>query len=1257
MFGNMLPLGIALSLQDDFTGPAGAATNAMQRLESTAQSTARGTSTAMQQMEKDMVHTMINLRNVMVAGLSFDQVGRDVQSVGMVIVRSFKDAFKGVIKVGAEFETTRASMKSFTKDATELDTVMNKIVQTAKETPFEIRNLANATRSLLALRADPFKKWTGANGENKELIKYIGDLGAFNPAQGVEGALFAYREALSGQMRSLKTRFDVNPELILGRKLDNSSVENFNKDFVEFVSKLAPNLMENLYGTWNQVTSNMADSWTQFVWYIAEDGGVLQAAKNTINSLADSLSKLTYGTDYKALGKVFEALWAPVDRVAKGVMNMALKVSEFSKLHPELARTLATFAGYAGVFFVLTGTMLRLSGSFIMAATAVSFLYANMQIMKAAQTAVTAGSAAATLNMRSLSFAMLAAGLTSYGLYYAYTRNVGGMRDATTDFVDKYLGGMEKLKTAAGVIGTVLFGRNDGNYAWFSGDQWNMIQKNELVGFAQKAVIARQRIGEFARGVAQGLGEASIYVRTFGKALLGLFGIDLTGIGKFLSGDFTEQDKDYWEAQIKHFHELGVKLGKIVGTIAAMKTIATVAKLISSPFVALNNTLMKTQGFFGRMKQDMQSIRLGAKNPAWKNLLHGITPFRGRFDRMMETYRERSFTNPDGSIHPAYQDHVLRQGATQGARNKWLGSRYYGADGRAIGKFGGLLGINRDGTQLEQGWMRTHYTAGTDPHWLGVSPKDKDFNKTKHRELGWAARRYSPWDVGNMTTAQLHKYVGQGLLKKAGMGWAYDQKAAGKPSDMRLLKTNSAKALLGHLGDSKYARGLLADNGMLYSRMGAIRGMGAGSPAWQSLMNVFGNKRDVFQQYTDKDGISRERRIGQHDLNSGAFTEKKDLLRNRARIGMMGLYARTTSSVRQGQFGQNHPLLANAMMRTGRIGGAVGKGAMAVGSGIGKVAGGGLKLARGAAGLGLGMLGMLPQVAMIGALLGGGWNMLSNATGSQGQSVTGAKGAAINLKKMTEGLDLKAAGKSLMEGIAIIMPGVAGLFMKLFLEIKQNGGAILSDMFHKLKNVFLTSLSGAMTWLKTGGAEAIGQWAANGAIALTKGLLGVITWFTVGGGGQQLVGFLGTLAAGIGKAILSMVTIIFNTMYANMPQWLKDAVDVLRGQKEGKKSEKLKSEFAFGGYANSPSIFGEAGPEMAIPLKRSARSYALLDQTARALGATTGGGGMTIENVQIDVHAGRLSQQEARQQALMIMNEFKKLGKEQGLRNYQLIPG
>lgn len=62
--------------------------------------------------------------------------------------------------------------------------------------------------------------------------------------------------------------------------------------------------------------------------------------------------------------------------------------------------------------------------------------------------------------------------------------------------------------------------------------------------------------------------------------------------------------------------------------------------------------------------------------------------------------------------------------------------------------------------------------------------------------------------------------------------------------------------------------------------------------------------------------------------------------------------------------------------------------------------------------------------------------------------------------------------------------------------------------------------------------------------------------------------------------------------------------------------------FARGGIATRPSIFGEAGPEAAIPLKRTPRSYDLLYKTANILGlkGTENKSPKVIDRVEIHIH-------------------------------------
>ncbi|WP_026486684.1 phage tail tape measure protein [Caldanaerobius polysaccharolyticus] len=87
--------------------------------------------------------------------------------------------------------------------------------------------------------------------------------------------------------------------------------------------------------------------------------------------------------------------------------------------------------------------------------------------------------------------------------------------------------------------------------------------------------------------------------------------------------------------------------------------------------------------------------------------------------------------------------------------------------------------------------------------------------------------------------------------------------------------------------------------------------------------------------------------------------------------------------------------------------------------------------------------------------------------------------------------------------------------------------------------------------------------------------------------------------------------------------WLIQKINLIPGikiplipevQTSNKTGPKMRK-YANGGLATQPSIFGEAGPEMAIPIKyKNPRSLSLLNQTARAIGAQPYG---TVPNLSL----------------------------------------
>jgi len=87
-------------------------------------------------------------------------------------------------------------------------------------------------------------------------------------------------------------------------------------------------------------------------------------------------------------------------------------------------------------------------------------------------------------------------------------------------------------------------------------------------------------------------------------------------------------------------------------------------------------------------------------------------------------------------------------------------------------------------------------------------------------------------------------------------------------------------------------------------------------------------------------------------------------------------------------------------------------------------------------------------------------------------------------------------------------------------------------------------------------------------------------------------------------------------------------------------------QYADGGFANEPSIFGEAGPEAAIPINNKPRSHAILDQVNRMMGHDNGGGGSisVTFSPNITVQGGGSDVQQQVTQALKLSQaEFKRM--------------
>jgi hypothetical protein len=106
------------------------------------------------------------------------------------------------VGLASNMENVRAQLLAFTKSGEAADAILAQINKEAAATPFTFQEMAKATASLL-----PASKQAGVG--LMELVKQAEILAALNPSEGLTGAAFALREALSGDFVSIVERFNL----------------------------------------------------------------------------------------------------------------------------------------------------------------------------------------------------------------------------------------------------------------------------------------------------------------------------------------------------------------------------------------------------------------------------------------------------------------------------------------------------------------------------------------------------------------------------------------------------------------------------------------------------------------------------------------------------------------------------------------------------------------------------------------------------------------------------------------------------------------------------------------------------------------------------------------------------------------------------------------------------------------------------------------------------------------------------------------
>lgn len=243
--------------------------------------------------------TETSSKKVSVIGKAFKGVGVVALSVATAVATGFLAVSGAGLTVAGQLESARQGFVALLGSATKADDVMARIKREAKATPFEMTGLVSATQALTAITKDGDKA-----------IDVLLDVGKAIATSG-KGSAELDRVILNLQQISSTgkvTQMDI--------RQFQSAIPMFN-DILKYsgltTEKLqdSKNAAELLYGafkkageqggitaegfsaqagTWNQLLSNLKDSWDIFVSDFVQETGVFDTAKVIVEALANFIS-------------------------------------------------------------------------------------------------------------------------------------------------------------------------------------------------------------------------------------------------------------------------------------------------------------------------------------------------------------------------------------------------------------------------------------------------------------------------------------------------------------------------------------------------------------------------------------------------------------------------------------------------------------------------------------------------------------------------------------------------------------------------------------------------------------------------------------------------------------------------------------------------------------------------------------------------------------------------------------------------------
>lgn len=242
-----------------------------------------------------------------------------------------------------QMERDQITMNALVQDPKKAAQLYSKLYQNGLESTFSESDFINSGKGFLPLVKDIDKV--------DQLTKLTERLAMSNPLQGMEGATFAIREAMSGDFVSLQERFNI-PRSMLKEYKDVFKGKNFNaekqiKAFDEilnklgFTSKFVQDVNNSASAQWEMLKSNVKTAFAKIGLAIIKDmGGAIKSVNNWLSN--GNLDKFITkgGNALKSFVKFLRGLKEDVSPFIEGIK------SGFRTVSPMIESTLGFLKDY-----------------------------------------------------------------------------------------------------------------------------------------------------------------------------------------------------------------------------------------------------------------------------------------------------------------------------------------------------------------------------------------------------------------------------------------------------------------------------------------------------------------------------------------------------------------------------------------------------------------------------------------------------------------------------------------------------------------------------------------------------------------------------------------------------------------------------------------------------------------------------------------------------------------------------------------------